>query len=333
MKTSKTILFFCNDFFNYREEIYIKLKEYGYNVLLFNERPSNKALVKFVLRFFPHFSKIITYPYYKKILKKIKNEIKIDIVFFIKCEIAPMFFLRKLKKDFNPKFILYLWDSINHTPDYKTKLKFFDEIFSFDKVDCQKYKKIQFVPLFYLDTYQGREQNKNIYDFCFVGTIHSDRLKLLTEIKSICEKNDLKYYYYMFLPTKWAYYFYKIKQYKIFKGYKINDFKYERLSSKEVANLYSKSKIIIDAEKNNQNGLTIRTFEVLASEKKLITTNISIKEYDFYLEDNIYVIENEINEIPKSFFLNKFIKIDESFINEYSLDKWIQKVIGKEDLI
>jgi hypothetical protein len=48
--------------------------------------------------------------------------------------------------------------------------------------------------------------------------------------------------------------------------------------------------------------LIFRVFEALGYKKKLITNNQDITSYDFYNENNIFVITNENYQIPLDFF-------------------------------
>ena len=61
------------------------------------------------------------------------------------------------------------------------------------------------------------------------------------------------------------------------------------MSQEEIISLISKSKAILDINHPSQVGLTMRTFETLGANKKLITTNENIKIYDFFDKENIDV--------------------------------------------
>ena len=73
------------------------------------------------------------------------------------------------------------------------------------------------------------------------------------------------------------------------------------------------SKALLDIHRTKQDGLSFRVFESLGKEKKLITTNKDIKNYDFYNEQNILIIDENF-EIPKSFFDSKYIPIPEMIL-------------------
>ena len=105
--------------------------------------------------------------------------------------------------------------------------------------------------------------------------------------------------------------------------------KYFTLSSlnrDQCLDILKKSKAVIDCPIPNQNGLTMRTFEALALNTKLITTNKNIKEYEFYTENNIYVVDDETEAIPTDFFIKPFdnnYRLDES----YSIGSFVGKLM------
>jgi len=67
-------------------------------------------------------------------------------------------------------------------------------------------------------------------------------------------------------------------------------------------------------------------FNALFLEKKVITTNKDIVNYDFYSKNNIYIyIPGEEIDFSSSFFQTKFTKIDN--FDCYSLHSWLKKII------
>ena len=104
----------------------------------------------------------------------------------------------------NAKFCLHLWDSVRNLKGVDKVFSFFDFITSFDSEDCKKYK-LKFRPLFFCDEYRNIESDNKSYDFVFIGTIHSDRYKVIKKLK---DSLDEKYqnFYYLFLQNKFIYY-------------------------------------------------------------------------------------------------------------------------------
>ena len=95
----------------------------------------------------------------------------------------------------------------------------------------------------------------------------------------------------------------------------------------EVNDYITRSKVLLDINRLGQIGLTFRVFESLGLEKKLITTNADIKNYDFYNPNNILIIDEKDPIIPVSFFENEYEKIPDSILNQYTLKGWTNRVI------
>ena len=91
--------------------------------------------------------------------------------------------------------------------------------------------------------------------------------------------------------------------------------------------------MILELTKKNQAGLTLRALEALFYEKKLITDNENIKEYDFYNSNNIFILkqDEELNAKKKKEledFLRKDFKIVSKEVKkQYTIENWLEKLI------
>lgn len=325
----KRILFFAPAFFGYENKIAEKMEQLGAIVDLYDERSVTKAYEKALLKISPKIFTLKTKKYYEKIIDESRGK-KYDYVFVIKCEMMPIDVIRKLKK-LNPdaKFCLYLYDSIKNIKGILRKIKEFDRVLSFDLNDVKQYPYIIFRPLFYLDCYQHQtEKNASYkYDICFVGTVHSDRYAIIKQIKNIAQQRGLNYYFHCYLQSKFIYNYYKITK-KEFRDATKDDFSFQKICSSEIVDIIKNTKIVLDIQHPKQTGLTMRTIEMLGMNKKLITTNFNIKEYDFYDPNNILIIDRKNISIPESFLLTTYKKIKEDVYKRYSLESWIYDVLG-----
>ena len=66
--------------------------------------------------------------------------------------------------------------------------------------------------------------------------------------------------------------------------------------------------------------------EALFFEKKLITNNASVRDYDFYDKNNIFIygVDDDLN----SFMSLSYKKIDDSIKYKYTLDGFVEKIIN-----
>ena len=126
-----------------------------------------------------------------------------------------------------------------------------------------------------------------------------------------------------------------IKHETIFFGYRkpknllesVN-FTTSKLSQDQIQEKIENSEIILDVLRENQTGLSFRVFDALALDKKIITTNNTITQYDFYNPNNILVIDPKNIRIPKSFLNSKYEVIPENIYRKYTLNNWIKSVLS-----
>ena len=58
----------------------------------------------------------------------------------------------------------------------------------------------------------------------------------------------------------------------------------------------------------------------------MITTNTTIKEYDFYNENNILIIDRENPVISAEFIKKEYEKVDPEIYIKYSLEYWLSEL-------
>ncbi len=324
----KKILFFSPAFFGYEYKIVRKMEEMGAFVDMYDVRSVTNAMSRALLKISPNIFLRKSLNYYEKIIND-NLEKNYDYILIIKCDMTPKSILKKLKEKYpNAKLCLYLWDSIDNIPGVTKKFKYFDTLHSFDMEDCKKYKELKFRPLFYSDEFCKTEKKDKLkYDVSFIGTIHSDRITIINQVRDIFHREKLNSYFFCYLQSKFVYYFYKATK-KEFLHTNINDFKFEKMSSEEVAEIIDKSKIVLDIQHPKQTGLTIRTIEMIGMNKKLITTNKSILKYDFYNPNNIKVIDRNDIQIDKEFIELQYIPLETRIYTKYSLYNWILEVLS-----
>ena len=329
----KKILFIAPVFFGYYKEIINEMEKLGYYVDYFCDSSSNSSIFKALSRLNKSFVEIPMKKYFKNdVLPKVKKE-KYDYVFLISAmslSFTPKMIenIKKLQK--NAKFIMYQWDGEKNIPYIVNFHKYFEKNYTFDRIDYEKKKDIyEFLPLFYIKEYEnvGKGLNNAFeYDISYVGTAHPQKYVMINEIAEKLKEFFPKQFIYHFLPSKFKYFYHKFKDVE-YKNVNLKDFKLERIPKEKMMEIFSKSKCIIDAPQKGQNGLTIRTIECLGAKRKLITTNVDIKNYDFYNEKNIYVYEDNIDK-DSIFFNSDYEDIDKNIYDKYSLTNWIKFIIN-----
>jgi hypothetical protein len=89
-----------------------------------------------------------------------------------------------------------------------------------------------------------------------------------------------------------------------------------------------RSRVILDIQHPAQEGLTMRTIEMIGAGKKLLTTNREVISYDFYDSHNMQYIDRNNPVIDKSFFKTDYRTIDSRIYDKYSIRGWLREVFA-----
>lgn len=311
-----------------------KLSEYYKDFISIIEKKGDHVLwYRDGMDFTPFMKKIFKKSCSKKIDKYIdniiekNNQIKFDEIIIINGTNLAMKHVQKLKKEFKCKFIFYAWDSIINYPNIKTFYNLFDCCYSFDKIDCEKYG-FKFLPLFYSKN-MTLETPK--YDLSSIMSYNEKKYNSYLKIKK-CIPDNIKTNEYLFVSSKIKFYFNRFLKKKEYTILDKKFVKFKKISKNEAYFFMLDSKVVLDCPRDGQNGLTIRTFETLNFNRKLITTNKNIMDYDFYNKKNIFVIDDTVKKIPLSFFTDEFDK-NYCLGKEYSIENFVNVLFYSKEKV
>lgn len=321
----KEILFFGPKTFNYENEIASVLRSMGAFVTFRSDKPSDATWLKGLLRLFPRLLWCYSDKVYNHWIEE-KGPSSCAIVFVIKGEGLSPKFLERLRVRYpTARFVLYLWDSVANVRNVDEKLSCFDTVFSFDPEDCQRYAFFRYRPLFFLEKYRAK-CNSNGRGCFFIGTLNGDRPSIISRLADGFPA-EVPFDYWLFVRSS-----FEIRVRGLFDWAlrKIDPRRLLRvpMTAAEVSQHFAASAAIIDIEHPRQRGLTMRTFEVLASGKKLITTNKRIADHDFYDPSRICIIDRVNPVIPKSFLAQDTKPLSPKFFEQNSLRGWVSEVLG-----
>ena len=322
----KKILFFSVQTFNLEKDIVNQLQKHGALVTYYDERPANNNFTKGMIRLNRNFLKSQIIKYYRNILENVKGQ-QFDYLFVNRGEVVPEFFLKEfISTQNNCKNIFYTWDSFQNNGHFLSILKYFDKKMTFDHADAEKYE-LEHRPLYFTDKYRKiyDSTQQKVYNLLFLGTAHSDRYLISTYISDWCTAQNLTSYCYYYMQGRLVYFFKKYFD-RSFQMFDYSKLSFNGLNSDQMIDLYDKSEVILDISHPYQSGLTMRTFEAIGAGKKLITTNMNIKKYPFYNENNIYLIDRENIQIDLNFFKNKYLHLSDELYESYSIDGWLYDI-------
>ncbi|HFI0678889.1 TPA: hypothetical protein ACGO4Q_001151 [Streptococcus suis] len=306
-----------------------KMEDMGAEIIHINDKPKDTFLGKALGRLGLGFYENIINDYYAAELSKIREK-NFDYILIIRGEYTPKDSLERMRSFFpTAKMVLYMWDSLVNNKFIRAKWEYYDKVYTFDRIDYLNHKEsIDFLPLFYYEDYLPKDTGgkEYKYDLSFIGTGHEDRVKIVKALALQLENKQRNVFSYFFLPHKLVYYLNKIKN-PHFKYVRMEDVEFKQLPFEKLYEIYSQSKCVVDIESSKQNGLTMRTIEMIGLEKKLITTNKDIVHYDFFNPDNIMILDRKDPVIDLEFIDKPYIPLDEKIRTKYSLHDWILNVL------
>jgi len=326
----KEILLFAPKFFDYDREIAGALSARGAIVHCHSYLPSSSSLVKAIVRVRRGLIAHYTNRHFKEIITRLQHR-AISHILIIKGETITKHILQMLRGAFpRARIILYLWDSIKNYPNVQENIGAVDKALSFDPADSVANSKVAFRPLFFSRSFASAPKlwrDDLDYDVSFVGTLHSDRLRILDELEDQFRRLNLTFKKVYFLRTSLEYYWGKLTD-PAYRNHKASDFVTTPVPSAAVREIFFKSRVIVDIQHPKQQGLTMRAIEALGSRRKLITTNASVRTYDFYSPENIQIIGRHGEALSFEFFKTPGVEVPEPVYHKYSIDGWLDSIFS-----
>lgn len=220
-------------------------------------------------------------------------------------------------KNYTDKYITYIYDSCTRFPiDDLLKDKIFDTIYSFDLQDCKKFGFNFITNYIYLEKKEIQPLSK-INNKVFIILSIDERLHLLNKIANYLSGNGIAFKF-------------------IITGKKrpknINDniiYTKKPIFIDALMEELENSNVYLDLIRHGHNGLSFRIFEALAMQKKIITTNKSIAEYDFYNPNNILILdENSEIDINPNFLKTPYQPLSDAVYYKYTIENWVKTIFN-----
>ena len=317
---NKSILFITFDVSGYynciHEELKINFKNVDYENTSLLTYKYTSIFQKIHSSLYKIFTGLKLKNYYKTqpIIKKYRNK-KYDYILIIRPDIFFDSQLKELKK-MTPNFLAYYHDSINNIPRKKNIIHFFDKVYSYEKKDVKDYNLNFLTNFIYLKPPVPKVTHFDQDAFTIMSNDY--RKKTLTSLAEYLSNKDLSCKFMI----------HENKNQNEFENmiFYINN----RKNNTQVLEYLKKSKLIVDIHKYGiQDGLTFRVFESLFMNKKLITTNTDIKNYDFYNPNNIAIINSQGPIlIPDLFFQTPYEKIPNKIYEKYLFSNWVNVILN-----
>lgn len=185
------------------------------------------------------------------------------------------------------------------------------EFYTFDPKDAVEYNMV-FKPLFYSGgVQQFSERTDIVQDIFFVG-VDKNRLPMLIKLKEEFAKANL--------TSKMIVVADKHRNYSSDEKTMLS----QPISYEDVIDNVRHSRCVLDIVQAGQSGITLRPMEAMMNDKKLITNNLYIKEYDFYNPENIFILqERDISELA-GFVRKPMVPVPLDIKENYTFEKWAE---------
>lgn len=241
------------------------------------------------------------------------------------------------KRNPNVYCVNYLYDTISGVYRFDRMFSYYDKVYSFDKEECIKYG-LEFLPIFWVPL----KIEQNSFFFFGFGGYNEERYRVYRIAKDYSDTNKRKSYIGLYIKKIKNEKVYALKRrirqllklpvYLSLDRYHDPLLTNTALTPEEFRDKISCSEIIVDTHPRHQSGLTARFMWALGARKKIVTTNNSINQYEFYSKDQIFVLPNDC-AFGESF--SEFVKsplvlsteIDKQ-IDRIRIDNWISTVLS-----
>lgn len=310
------------DLWGYNEKIVQEFKKQGHEVIHIDSSKINFKYKNYLQRVSNFFSKII----FKRNIKKIRkkeilnyqlNKLSTQNIILI---INPGNFGEKLCKtarNKTHKLIAFNNDSIARVPLPKNYKLLFDTVFSFDLHDVKNFNLTLLTNYNYINLHSESETGLIMSAFT-VQSKGKDRIYTLSKIADAFDNCTIKDYEFYVKD-------FRKKNKSINKNIRFLEGK--TMTIAQIENKTKQAHILLDLVRKNQTGLSFRFFEAMAYEKKIITTNAAVKTYDFYNDNNIFVIDVKNPIIKKEFIDTPYKKLPDVIFYKYTITNFCKTIL------
>ena len=228
------------------------------------------------------------------------------------------------------KVTLYMWDGVDNVPGVMKIASKVDRRVTFDPVDATTLGW-EFLPLFALRAICDPDPHiEMLWDWSFVGSIHSDRHRILRKLAAA--HPDTHWRIHAYVPTMLARAAYALRDPGLLLPGPVS-VTHSVLATAEVQEISAHSRAIVDIQHPRQTGLTMRTIATLVAGYKLITTNHMLKMYDLYHPSRISVLDRNNPRLDPDFLRMPFVPIPEVIAQSYHIDTWLSRLLSDGPLV
>ncbi len=312
-------------FYNYEKDIKRHIEAEGAEVYLVDTNLHAHSLYNKLIMFYTVMERDkLVKRYYEDALSTVPDDI--DIVFVIKGQWISDEVLGLMRARYSSaRFKIYQWDSVATFPDQERINPQFDEIYTFDPVDSERFSW-HYRPLFFKKEECEPDDNKR-YDLIFLCSMHTRRMQVLLRLKDIAARYNKTLFSYIYVPRLQYIKEAVIKRSPLYKGGR-DALHFTSLPMDDTNDIYNHTRCFVDYTFPQQNGLSMRTIESVGHKCKLITNNRHVMDTDFYDPSNVYIYDPDNFDIPEAFIDEPYRDIPQEVYDRYSLEGFLEDILG-----
>ncbi len=316
--------------FSYHLAISETLRSIGYAVTWWDERASSATWYKLALRLFPR----TTARWFERSFLDKLDQLDPSLfthVLVIKGEGLSLRVATKIRQTLESASMgLYLWDSVDNVKGVLDIVSAFDSVATFDPVDS-KTLGWTYRPLFGRNIEAKRDiAAPDKFDWCFIGTIHSDRHRVIHRLRQRCGR-QAKTFVFAYFQSPLMLLIRLLVDWTLWIAPK-GTLSTKQMPATEVAQKVENSRAVLDVEHPRQRGFTMRTIETLLAEKKLVTTNKYILTSNLYHPSRVVLINRTAPDIPAKFLDQPYLGVPDSLRNYYSCEGWVSELLELQEI-
>lgn len=245
-----------------------------------------------------------------------------DYGLFIRPDFFPINFIDKVKNKVDT-MVGYQWDGLKRFPSIHNYVDLFDKFYVFDSEDLALPNTLP-TTNFYFDSLINNAQNSLLNEAYFIGSYVDERMQQIIDLKQILNDNGFNDKIILHSAHSKG-------TNEILKNGFHHIPKY--ISYEENIKNTLNASLLIDIQNPIHNGLTFRAFESIGYDKKLITSNPEIANYDFYSPENIFIWNKQNTAEIKDFLSTPYQPLQSDIKTKYSFSNWIKYVFNMDEFI
>jgi hypothetical protein len=315
--------------FSYHISISDTLRLMGYAVTWWDERASSATWYKLALRLFPAWT--VRWSEHSFLLRLVQlDPASITHVLVIKGEGLSKRVAINIREVLpHASMGLYLWDGVENVKGVTNILPAFDSVATFDPVDAKTFGWT-YRPLFWRNISVGKGvHGAALFDWCFIGTIHSDRHRVIHRLRQR-DSQQRRSFVFAYFQSPLMLSMRRLGDWTLWFAPK-GSLSTKSMPAAEVAQKVACSRAVLDVEHPRQRGFTMRTIETLLAGKKLVTTNNHILTSNLYHPSRVHVISRVSPEIPAEFLAQPYLSVSDALRSYYSCEGWASELLELQD--